>query len=61
MIQNESFGEDATTKRTYHNLNDTVTLEISPDKAIHINISWMESRLKNLCYTLTNDTKESAS
>ena len=33
MIQNESFGEDATTKRTYHNLNDTVTLEISPDKA----------------------------
>ena len=33
MIQNESFGEDATTKRTYHNINDTVTLEISPDKA----------------------------
>ena len=57
MIYDESFGEDATTNKTYHNAGDTVALETSPDKAYTYQYFVNGKQIEKPNYTLTGNTK----
>ena len=57
MIYDESFGEDATTKKTYHNAGDTIALETSPDKAYTYQYFVDGKQIEEPTYTLTGNTK----
>ena len=57
MIYDESFGEDATTNKTYHNAGDTVALETSPDKAYTYQYFVDGKQIEEPTYTLTGNTK----
>ena len=57
MIYDESFGEDATTKKTYHNAGDTIALETSPDKAYTYQYFVNGKQIEKPNYTLTGNTK----
>ena len=57
MIYDESFGEDATTNKTYHNVGDTVALETSPDKAYTYQYFVDGKQIEESTYTLTGNTK----
>ena len=57
MIYNESFGEDATTSKTYHNAGDTVALETSPDKAYTYQYFVDGKQIEEPNYTLTGNTE----
>ena len=56
MIYDESFGEDATTNKTYHNAGDTIALETSPDKAYTYRY-FVNGKQIEEPYTLTGNTK----
>ena len=57
LIQDESFGEAATTKTTYHNTGDTVALETSPDKAYMYQYFVNEKKISGKTYTIKNNTE----
>ena len=57
MIYDESFGEDATTNKTYHNAGDTIALETSPDKAYTYQYFVDGKQIEEPTYTLTGNTK----
>ena len=57
MIYDESFGEDATTNKTYHNAGDTIALETSPDKAYTYQYFVNGKQIEKPNYTLTGNTK----
>ena len=57
MIYDESFGEDATTNKTYHNAGDTVALETSPDKAYTYQYFVDGKQIEEPTYTLTGNKK----
>ena len=57
MIYDESFGEDATTNKTYHNAGDTIALETSPDKAYTYQYFVNGKQIEESNYTLTGNTK----
>ena len=57
MIYDESFGEDATTNKTYHNAGDTIALETSPDKAYTYQYFLNGKQIEKPNYTLTGNTK----
>ena len=57
MIYDESFGEDATTNKTYHNAGDTIALETSPDKAYMYQYFVDGKQIEEPTYTLTGNTK----
>ena len=57
MIYDESFGEDATTNKTYHNAGDTIALETSPDKAYTYQYFVNGKQIEESTYTLTGNTK----
>ena len=56
-IYDESFGEDATTNKTYHNAEDTIALETSPDKAYTYQYFVNGKQIEKPNYTLTGNTK----
>ena len=56
-IYDESFGEDATTNKTYHNAGDTIALETSPDKAYTYQYFVNGKQIEKPNYTLTGNTK----
>ena len=56
-IYDESFGEDATTNKTYHNAGDTIALETSPDKAYTYQYFVNGKQIEKSNYTLTGNTK----
>ena len=57
LIQDESFGEAATTKTTYHNTDDTVALETSPDKAYTYQYFANGKQISGKTYTIKNNTE----
>ena len=57
LIQDESFGEAATTKTTYHNTGDTVALETSPNKAYMYQYFVNEKKISGKTYTIKNNTE----
>ncbi|MFR6400272.1 leucine-rich repeat protein [Ruminococcus sp.] len=57
LIQDESFGEAATTKTTYHNTGDTVALETSPDKAYIYQYFVNGKHISGKIYTIKNNTE----
>ena len=57
MIYDESFGEDATTNKTYHIAGDTIALETSPDKAYTYQYFVNGKQIEKPNYTLTGNTK----
>ena len=57
LIQDESFGEAATTKTTYHNTGDTVALETSPVKAYMYQYFVNEKKISGKTYTIKNNTE----